>query len=133
MTFVISRGTPPTKTPHMIALVVLWSILGVAAAHGQAPVPPPGLAGTVREQLDAGHRALASRRFTEAVAHFSRAVAADTAKGEAYLWLGEAYWADDRQDSLSVDRASRDRPWRVSPVAHHRAAARPASPIRDAD
>lgn len=76
---------------------------GVAASEPQGG----GRAGpTSAPEIARAEAALESRRFLEAVKHLTAVVEAAPNDGRAWYLLGKAYWADDRADSLSAQKAS---------------------------
>ena len=105
MTGIIGRGRL-VMHDHVMGRVLLAGLLAIAPSAAQpqdAPrAPEPGVAAAI----DRAEAALASRRFLDAVARLTAVVTASPANGRAWYLLGQAYWADDRADSLSPKKAS---------------------------
>ena len=84
------------------ALVATLAMLAVPATATPAQDPP---AITEKAAIEAARRDLGARRYRAATGRLEALLARGPVNGEAWLLLGRAYWADDRADSLSADRA----------------------------
>jgi tetratricopeptide (TPR) repeat protein len=86
-------------------VVLLLLALGAPLLDQQQAAPPARTSAASETVLAAARRDVEERRYQRAVERLLRLVSDGRADGEALLLLGEAYFADDRADSLSAEGA----------------------------
>ena len=105
MTAVIDRVAAPLHDRSMGRLLLAALVAaGVVQSPLLAQVRPS--TSRVEAPIARAETALAASRFLDAVAQLRAIVKTTPDNGRAWYLLGQAYWADDRADSLSAKNAS---------------------------